>query len=410
MVLLRGAQSDPRLCEAPQMLEEFTVDNFKSLINVTFRPHEWSLLLGMNNAGKTNLCQALMFLAATARYTLSESADEVLAGRADALTNFYFDKPTSDFAIRASVPLDGENLSFHYNLSIAVGQAGGPSASLEVQAESLRVNGGGFNDVLLLENYRGRARLLHEGGKDHVQTTAPRDATMLSHLYDEQANAAAMRFRFYLMSWQYHALSVAAMRGFEHWPNVTGLFADGSNLASAIYQLKMGNGREYRGLLERLRVVEPFVDEIDFLEASAKKVFMSFQLKKDRKGRKGRSLPADVASSGTLRYLALLYVLVALPQLGASSLRIIEEPENGIYVGYLKHLLESAAGVDPPQQLIFTSHSPYFIDLFDNRLDSIFVLKGGKQHSSLTQPNPNLVKKRLETFPLGEQHFREMLG
>ena len=45
------------------MLQEFRVDNFKSLINVIFRPQAVNLLLGMNNSGKTNLCQALRFVA-----------------------------------------------------------------------------------------------------------------------------------------------------------------------------------------------------------------------------------------------------------------------------------------------------------------------------------------------------------
>ena len=43
------------------MLQEFRVDNFKSLINIVFKPQEINLLLGKNNSGKTNLCQALQF-------------------------------------------------------------------------------------------------------------------------------------------------------------------------------------------------------------------------------------------------------------------------------------------------------------------------------------------------------------
>jgi len=59
--------------------------------------------------------------------------------------------------------------------------------------------------------------------------------------------------------------------------------------------------------------------------------------------------------------------------------------------------------------LLFTSHSPYFIDLFDNRLDGVFLMSGGEEHSTITQPDVAQVTARLETYPLGEQHFREML-
>ena len=61
-------------------------------------------------------------------------------------------------------------------------------------------------------------------------------------------------------------------------------------------------------------------------------------------------------------------------------------------------------------QLVFTSHAPYFIDLFDAHLGGVFLLDRSKGHTSITQPNVDEVRARLEHFPLGEQHFREMLG
>ena len=122
------------------------------------------------------------------------------------------------------------------------------------------------------------------------------------------------------------------------------------------------------------------------------------------------ALSAENASNGTLRFLAMLYVVLAQPALASRPLIMIEEPENGIYVGYMKQLLEIFEEAEDRPQLIFTSHSPYFVDLFENRLDSIFVMKKGEQHSAITQPDVAQVKKRLEEFPLGELHFREMLG
>ena len=116
------------------------------------------------------------------------------------------------------------------------------------------------------------------------------------------------------------------------------------------------------------------------------------------------------ASNGTLRFLALSYVLLIQPTTNFSPLLMIEEPENGIYVGFLKTLLEMTDQSHGPQ-VIFTSHAPYFIDLFDEYLDGVFVLNCGKQHTSITQPDSTKVKKwLLKAFPLGEQHFREMFG
>ena len=57
------------------MLQEFRVDNFKSLINVVFKPREINLLIGRNNSGKTNLCQALRFVSGSSFTTFDACAD-----------------------------------------------------------------------------------------------------------------------------------------------------------------------------------------------------------------------------------------------------------------------------------------------------------------------------------------------
>ena len=227
---------------------------------------------------------------------------------------------------------------------------------------------------------------------------------MLHRLYDLKSNPRANCFKKYLHSWLYYALSPAALRGFQHRPNERFLRPDGSNLASVIYHLKTMNERRYRALLRHLKKIEPKIEVINFVVPSEEMVFMFFE------DQRGNSLVAANASSGTLRYLALLYVLLAQPTFGTPPLLMIEEPENGIYVGYLKDLLQMVEEAETRPQLVFTSHSPYFIDLFDGRPENVFVLKPGEQHSSLTQPDATQVKARLEKYPLGEQHFREMLG
>jgi predicted ATPase len=91
----------------------------------------------------------------------------------------------------------------------------------------------------------------------------------------------------------------------------------------------------------------------------------------------GERLPARLVSDGTLRLLALLTALRAEPR---PTLLAIEEPENGIYPGRLKSLLElvredgselprgfeehaeesSSLTVPPPlpMQILLTTHSP----------------------------------------------------
>jgi predicted ATPase len=390
------------------MLQEFTVDNFKSLINVTFRPHEQNLLLGVNNAGKTNLCQALHFLAATARMPLQGCAQAVLGGT-HGITNDYFQKDTIEFQVRASVPFRAEELTFNYTQVLSVRPSLASLPTLEVDSETLRVRSKAFDDAVLVENTRERVRLLHEtsflpGQSHYVESSVPREATMLHRLYDVESNPRANLFKQYLAAWQFYALSPDAMRGFQHQLNQPILMVNGENLASVIHHLKTTDERRYRRILSKLQEIDRRIDVINFDIATEGAILMLFE------DSRGNRLPVRSASSGTLRYLALLYIVCGQRLPAISPLIVVEEPENGIYVGHLRGLLETAEDTQPGPQLVFTSHSPYFIDLFDDRLDSIFLLKRGDQHSSLTQPDVEQVKKRLERFPLGEQHFREMLG
>lgn len=388
------------------MLHEFTVDNFKSLINVTFRPKEENLLLGSNNSGKTNLCQAMYFLTATSQVPL-QSVVNYFSGAASRISNVYFDKSTIDFRVRASIPFDSQVLAFTYDLTIAIRPGESTLPVIEVDNETLRVSGNGFDDVVLVENTRESVELLHEidylNGEEHrVRTSAPRDATMLQRLYDLETNPRANCFKEYLKSWRYYDLSVGAMRGITHQPNAITLDTRGDNLASVIHSLKTTDERRYRTLLSHLREMDPRIDVINFFQ-SEEMIVMYFE---DSKGHK---LPASGTSAGTLRFLALSYVLTAQPAAAPTPVLIIEEPENGLYVGMLKRLLEVMRDTPSRPQVIFTSHSPYFIDLFDDRLDGVFVMKRGEKHSSIVQPDVEKVKSRLEKYPLGEMHFREML-
>ena len=389
------------------MLREFRVDNFKSLINIVFQPQEINLLLGRNNSGKTNLCQALQFVGSSSLSPLNACA-EWIAGGLFGMTNFAFDKSTIDFYVQAQVPCERENLVFEYELTISPPQNQVGEALVRVEVERLTVTGGKFDKTILLENISGRSRILDEkkfmaGTESYFETTVPRETTLVQRLYDFENHARAHCFKRYLNNWIYYDLSPTAMRGADFKPNEFFLNRDGSNLASVLYRLKTSDERNYRKLLKVVREIEPKLDLINFHVVSESGVFMFFE------DSDGHSLNVGNASSGTLRFLALAYIFLIQPTPDSRPLLMIEEPENGIYVDVLKTLLEMSSQSPGRPQLVFTSHAPYFIDLFDEYLDGIFVLHRGEQHTSITQPNVDDVKARLEHFPLGDQHFRELL-
>ena len=160
------------------MLEEFRVDNFKSLINIVFKPHGRNLLTGLNNSGKTNLCHALQFISRSANHTLDQCTD--LAGGRFALSNSALDKTTIDFYVRAVVPHYGELLTYEYELTISPPKTTPGESSVTLQREVLSVSGGGFDKTILLHNNAGNIRILHEpryteGTEEYIFTNGIND-------------------------------------------------------------------------------------------------------------------------------------------------------------------------------------------------------------------------------------------
>ena len=387
------------------MLEEFRVDNFKSLINIVFKPHGRNLLTGLNNSGKTNLCHALQFISRSAHLTLDQCAD--LVGGRFTLSSSVLEQTTINFYVRAVVPHHGELLTYEYALTISPPRATPGESSVTLQREVLSVSGKGFDKRILLHNNAGQIRILHEpryteGTEEYIFTTAPTTATMLQHIYDFNVHPRSHLFKVYLTTWTYYDLSPMSMRNAAHTPGSHIIDTHGSNLASVLFLLKTSKERDYRRLLEITQKIEPRLDVINF-RGSQDTVFMHFD------DPNGYSLPVSNVSNGTLRFLAMAYILLMQSSLNISPLCIIEEPENGIHVGFLKTLFGIVDQSSFQPQVIFTSHSPYFIDLFDEHLDGIFVVDQSKGRTEIWQPDVETVKARLEHFPLGEQHFRKML-
>ncbi len=100
------------------MLKKFRASNFRSLLNVEFRPSGLNLLVGPNNAGKTNLCMSLRFLGRTGGHTLDAALVGAIGERWN-VTNF--NVPESrilEFDVECDIEFRGELLHFTYKLRL----------------------------------------------------------------------------------------------------------------------------------------------------------------------------------------------------------------------------------------------------------------------------------------------------
>lgn len=385
------------------MLIEFQVENFLSWVNLSFKPKDVNLLIGLNNSGKTNLCNALRFVSQTTYSTLDEALKPYIMG-SPGLTNFSYKKPETYFKIIADVPYFETSLKYEYELTISCSPPDFPNLNpnIRIGYERLKVINNMNEEYILIENEHNNVSILNENINVKTISTPPHNSTMLYQVFDDINHSMSKNFKNYLSSWLYYDLSQNELRKFNYSPYDKWINSEGSNLSSVIYNLKKSDERSYRKLLVYLRLLEPDIDLINFVggDTAEPNIFMRFEYKN------GRSLPAWRASNGTLRFLALSYILTVQP----SSFLIIEEPENGIFVRYLRKLLNLINENENNQQVLFTSHSPYFIDLFDDKLENIFISKKDQYRSDLSNIDIEKTKKYLNDYPLGEQHFQEILS
>jgi predicted ATPase len=413
------------------MLKRFLVNNFKSLMNIDFRPVGMNLLVGSNNSGKTNLCHALRFLGMTSTMSLDQAAS-VCTPEPWSFLNVYASSDITEMQVEADIHADGEDLSFTYALRIvgrrqAVGDKSIPK-SFRVEYESLRVTGGGFKDTVLMENKAGSVSLVHEKrflfgekavgtteaqeavpirGYSVIETFAPTDSTMLFRLYDLDTNRKSNLFKKYLSSWSYYSFDASKLRLNSATFMDRSLRPDGSNLCSVLYTLHNLNPRDEKKLVEAVRIIEPKLDLISYQAPDPEHVYMFFE---DSIGHK---FGVQSLSEGTLRYLAICFLIIAnrksSPDHEIAPLIIVEEPETGIFVGLFKPLFEKLDPSGADGQFLFTTHSPYFIDLFDSVLDGLHIMKSSGEKSVLAKPDLVELRKGLGSFSLGDMHFRGLL-
>jgi len=402
------------------MLKRFRLHNFRTYLNTELSFQARHLIIGRNNSGKTNLYYALRFFGATAANDLNKSSFAVPGGAWE-MTNWSMKANTFDLSCECDLEYESLPHHFVYGLRIAVepsvssGAAGGQPPALRIVNEQLAVQSAKFGPAVLLSNNGSEANMLHEEDfarkkvENRPKTLAPRDATMLSKLYELDTNRRAILFRRYLSVWSFFGLNPDALR--FGWRDVEastgGLTPSGNNLALVVYQLKNADERRYRRIIEHVRSIEPDLEAINFNTSVGQTPIPYIALKR-------RSQASWVGlSDGTLRCLAMAYLAEVVRPYDDSvapsfaPLLFIEEPENGVSPGQLRFLFNLLEEAGPAAQFITSSHSPYFINFFDSQRESVTVLRRNNERTEVVSvPPPNEADP--DRLLLAEQYSAEL--
>ncbi len=187
--------------------------------------------------------------------------------------------------------------------------------------------------------------------------------------------------------------------------------ADGGDLAAVLFQLRAQAPAAYSALTGEMLRIMPEFRSLELSEGSEGRVEFALELVEDGK------VPAAELSQGTLYLLGVL-ALTFDPE--PPHVLCIEEVDRGIHPRTLREVRDAlyrlaypkSFGLDRrPVQIITTSHSPYFIDLFRDHPEEIIVSdKQGRaaRFSRLTDRTD--LPELLREGSLGDMWFSGILG
>ncbi|GAB3129691.1 AAA family ATPase [Microbispora hainanensis] len=361
------------------MITRIEIDGFKSFENFALDLPPFLVLIGTNASGKSNLLDALTFVATAGTRGVDAAVSEV-RGDARGLFRKRGDGSRVDrmrFALELLLPARGSSLSSRWRWEVCFAWAV-PEGELEgITIETQRL-------VSLSSPGRVIPSMEHEwvvsGRRSALQyfPSSPKaDWQVVSDIEHELAQVRSLH------------LEAGSLRGASELGGPRRMDSTGRNLPNYLRFLARETASENRPL--------GVVGEIKMHLVGLVREISDFEIVEDKRRRDvrlefaspyDRGLDAEFASDGTLRMLA---ILAALHDDGTA---VIEEPENGVFPERLRQLLglarELVTGEDEAvtsgpgrplqRQALFTSHSPVVLDAVPREniafLDMTTILEG----------------------------------
>lgn len=303
------------------MITRIEIDGFKSFLNFVLDVPPFLALVGPNASGKSNLFDALGFVADE----ITGSGGLLSAGRGLPGEQFH--------RVARGAPVPG------FVVSVEALVAPEPGAVLPIRFDV------GAEMVLRIPRSSGAV-------VSHVAHHIPEE--LLEFIVEDPEPGVTPRRT--VQSWHRYALSPQAMRR-RCLPAERGpLAADGRNLAAVLG--RMAGSAALADLVADLAGVVP---DVVALVPRLDREECTFDLVVDGQG----SVPSALLSDGTLRVLGLL---TALHDPDHPGTLLVEEIENGVHprrlgelLRRIRHRIAEPGGERPFRQVILTSHSPVVV-------------------------------------------------
>ena len=361
------------------MITSLRLVNFKNFADETLRVGPFTVIVGANASGKSNIRDAFRFLHGIGHgYTLAEIFGgkyghgglrewEPIRGAPNEITRFGpfspFPNLPSRFSLYIELDLTGRKIFY----SIAVGFNPNSSEGFVVLEEELKTESGTvYKTIETSESSLWLA--VGKNGERKIGFSRSQPALMQFLQNYKQVwyqHIAEMGFHSVLDSMRFLELVPERMRA-PSFPGATPLGDSGENLPTAL--------KAICDEPERKNILTSWLRELTPMDV------MDFKFPRDPSGRvhlqivekNGRKVSAYSASDGTLRFLAMLTALLGENPAG---LYFFEEIDNGIHpvrLHLLADLLERQTAKNGVQ-VITTTHAPTLLTVInDNTFENTF--------------------------------------
>ena len=353
------------------MITSIRLVNFKNFADETLRVGPFTVIVGANASGKSNIRDAFRFLCGIGSgYTLAEiiggksrSDWEPIRGAANEIIRFGQER----FSIEVEMNLDDG--SAHY--MIEVGPNPKKPGEFQIKKEKLKIES---ETIYIAQSDGERLRVRGAWDKEQEDILLKSNQAVLWQLtippipieskrqevfYELLPNIAVVCFILFEM--RFLELSPDQMRE-PSFPGADMLGDSGENLPTVLEEICTDSKRQ--------EILTSWVHELTPMDVQR------FEFPRDPSGRihlrlceaNGRKVSADSASDGTLRFLALLAILLGKYSEG---LHFFEEIDTGIHPArqwLLLELIEKQVAKSK-FQIITTTHAP---DLLTFVNDSTF--------------------------------------
>jgi predicted ATPase len=147
---------------------------------------------------------------------------------------------------------------------------------------------------------------------------------------------------------------------------------------------------------EKLReAFRAFSDDAKDIETRFQEGFVQLRIRESS----GISTPASRLSDGTLRWLALLAILLN-PTPGPVT--CIEEPELGLHPDIIPTLADLLRDASTRTQLILTTHSTALVDAFSDEPEAVCVCEKVNGATEIRRLEADRLKVWMEKYSLGQ--------